>query len=267
MSNQHSNSNGSIRDIEREIDQDRSHLSATLSALENKFSPGQIVDQVLGYAKRNGGDFSDNLVKTVANNPLPTILTGIGVAWLAVSQGRSGSRSQYEESDFYATGYSTDASPSGQGFADGSSSSSKLSSTKGKASELKDHLSSSASHAGDKASHLASNARHSADAMRHRGQQQWARTSRGAQDFFAQNPLAVGAAAVAIGALIGASLPVSSREKEMLGETGERITDKAKSVAQEAKSTATEAGKAGLAAAKDKAKQSTDSKSTAEGAH
>lgn len=260
--NSHSNSNGSIKDMEREIDQDRTHFAQTLSALEEKFSPGQIVDQALGYAKRNGGDFSNNLVKTVSNNPIPTILTGIGLAWMAVSQNRNTGGSQYRDSDsYYEPG-----SYAGTTSTTGSSSSSKLSGAKDgakeKASGMKNSLSSSADHASERAHALSDNARHSARDMSDRGRQQWERTSTNARSFFQENPLAVGAAAVAIGALIGAALPVSSRERELLGSTGEQAIDRAKSMAKDAKDTATEAGKAGVQAAKDQAKQSKDSKTT-----
>lgn len=251
------NSNGSIKDIEREIDRDRSHFSETLRALENKFSPGQLVDQALGYAKRNGGDFSDNLVRTIASNPLPTILTGIGVAWMAMSQGRSSADSQYS-SDYgygYGSSYDTDSSMSGNGSS--SSMSGKLSGAKDKAKGLKGELSNSAHQMGDRASHFAGDARNSANQMRERSRQQWARTSEGARQFFEENPLAVGAAAVAIGALIGASIPASAKERELLGDKGEEVINKAKSMAEDAKHTATEAGKAGAQAAKDRAKEST----------
>lgn len=259
MSN--SNSNGSIRDIERGIEQDRSHFAETLSALESRLSPGQLVDQALGYAKKNSGDFSDNLVKTISNNPIPTILTGIGVAWMAINQNRGVSNGGYSSSDSY---YEPGSYAGGSG--------SKLGGAKDKAGELKgsagakasgmkSNMSDSAHRAGDKAHHLADQARHSAADMSDRSRQQWQRTSSGARNFFAENPLAVGAAAVAIGALIGAALPVSSREREMLGDTGEQALEKAKSMASDAKHTATEAGKAGAQAAKEKAKESKSAES------
>lgn len=248
MNNQ-SNSNGSISDIEREIDQDRSHFADTLSALENKLSPGQLVDQALGYAKKNGGDFSDNLVRTISNNPIPTILTGIGVAWMAI-QGRSNHPPGYNSSDrYYETG-----SHNGSG--------SKLSGMRDKASQLKGGLSDSVHRAGDQAHHLADGARNSAHDMSDRGRHQWERTSNSARNFFEENPLAVGAAAIAIGALIGAALPVTSRERELLGHSGEQAISRAKSMASDAKHTASEAGKAGMEAAKAKAKESKTTESS-----
>lgn len=248
MNNQ-SNSNGSIRDIEREIDQDRSHFADTLSALENKLSPGQLVDQALGYAKKNGGDFSDNLVRTISNNPIPTILTGIGVAWMAI-QGRSNHPPGYNSSDrYYETG-----SHNGSG--------SKLSGVRDKTNQLKGGLSDSAHRAGDKAHRIADNARNSAHGMSDRGRHQWERTAHSARNFFEENPLAVGAAAIAIGALIGAALPATSREKELLGSSGEQAINKAKSMASDVKHTASDAGRAGMQAAKEKVNESKTTESS-----
>lgn len=234
MSNNHSGANGSsIQDIEREIDRDRSHFSETLSALENKLSPGQLVDQALSYAKRNGGDFSDNLVKSVANNPIPTILTGIGVAWMALNQTSS---------------HSGDCEPNrsnGAGLSD------KMSQAKNKAKGYEGQISDSAHQASDKAQDMANKARHSAQEIGARSKQQWQRTSQQAVSFFEENPLAIGAAAVAIGALIGTSVPLTSREKQSLGRAGEQMVDEAQASAESAKDTATEAGKAAAQAAKD----------------
>lgn len=238
MNNNHSGSNGSIQDIEREIDRDRSHFSETLSALESKLSPGQIVDQALGYAKRNGGDFSDNLVRTVTSNPIPTIITGIGMAWMALNQNSSTAAHQYGHS-----------SSNGSGLSD------KLSDAKGKAQGFEDNLSDSAHRASERANQMAGDARHSAQEISARGRLQWERTSRQAVNFFEENPLAIGAAAIAIGTLIGSAIPSTAREKELLGEAGEQMVDEAKGMADSAKKTASEAGRAGVQAAEERVKE------------
>lgn len=239
MSNNNSGANGSsIQDIERGIDRDRSHFSETLSALEKKLSPGQLVDQALHYAKRNGGDFSDNLVKSVANNPIPTILTGVGMAWMALNQNSSPSES-------HAPGRSN-----GAGWSE------KMTQAKDKAKGYEGQFSDSAHQAGDKAYDMANEARHSAQELGTRGKQQWQRTSQQAVHFFEENPLAIGAAAVAIGALIGAALPLTSREKELLGHKGEEMVHDVQATAESAKDTATEASIAAAQAAKDSAAES-----------
>lgn len=49
----------------------------------------------------------------------------------------------------------------------------------------------------------------------------------GIERLLREQPLAIGAIGLALGALVGASLPRSRQEDELLGETGERLRDKA----------------------------------------
>src|SRR5690606_12067853 len=88
--------------LEREIDEQRAHIGDTISALEAQFSPGQMLDKVLSYGKTNGADFSRNLVNTVKDNPVPSLLTVLGVAWLMYGQNN---RSAYDD-----YGYASSAS-------------------------------------------------------------------------------------------------------------------------------------------------------------
>lgn len=74
--------------LEREINAKREHISDLVDALEQRLSPGQLMDQVLAYGKGNGGEFFHNLGTTLKNNPLPATLTAVGMAWLAMNQNR-----------------------------------------------------------------------------------------------------------------------------------------------------------------------------------
>jgi hypothetical protein len=81
------------RHIERDLEDTRSRLDATIDALQQKLSPGQMVDQAVTYFKEGGGvEFTHNLGRTVRDNPLPVLLIGAGIAWLAVSGTTSSSR-------------------------------------------------------------------------------------------------------------------------------------------------------------------------------
>ena len=72
--------------IERDLERTRSRMDNRLSELQERLSPGQIVDDLLGYFRGSeGGDFARNLMESVRNNPLPAALTGIGLTWLMAS--------------------------------------------------------------------------------------------------------------------------------------------------------------------------------------
>lgn len=64
------------------------HISDLVDALEQRLSPGQLMDQLLAYSKGNGGEFFHNLDTTLKNNPVPTALTVLGLAWLGLNQNR-----------------------------------------------------------------------------------------------------------------------------------------------------------------------------------
>ena len=75
--------------IERDLDRTRSRLDTHLSELQNRLSPGQVLDDLMGYFRGSeGAEIGRNLLDNVRGNPLPAALTGIGLAWLMASNPR-----------------------------------------------------------------------------------------------------------------------------------------------------------------------------------
>lgn len=74
--------------LEQEINAKREHISDLVDALEQRLSPGQMLDRVLAYSKGHGGEFFHNLGTTLKNNPVPATLTVLGLAWLGLNQNR-----------------------------------------------------------------------------------------------------------------------------------------------------------------------------------
>jgi len=75
--------------IERDLEHTRARLDATLGALQQKLSPGQMVDETMSWFKESGGgEFGRNLGRNVRENPIPVALIGIGVGWLMLGGGR-----------------------------------------------------------------------------------------------------------------------------------------------------------------------------------
>src|SRR5436853_288023 len=68
----------------------RAQVADTLDELRSRISPGQVVDEIVDYAREGGiGDFMRNLGNDVRSNPLPVGLIGAGLAWLMMTNGRS----------------------------------------------------------------------------------------------------------------------------------------------------------------------------------
>jgi ElaB/YqjD/DUF883 family membrane-anchored ribosome-binding protein len=83
--------------IEREINELRAQISDTLDAVQHKLSPGELLDQALGYAK-DGGAVAANIGRGMRDNPIPATLFGISLAWLWYS-GSRGARTDERRSD------------------------------------------------------------------------------------------------------------------------------------------------------------------------
>ena len=69
--------------LEREVEAQRDRVQDRISDIQDKLSPGQMVDELLSYAKnKGGGEFVTNLGRNVSGNPLPVALLGISLLWL-----------------------------------------------------------------------------------------------------------------------------------------------------------------------------------------
>jgi ferritin-like metal-binding protein YciE len=73
-------------DLEREVRMQRAAVSETLDEIRERLSPGQILDDVL--RSRRTRDTISRIGAVVAGNPVPVVLIGIGVLWLALSNER-----------------------------------------------------------------------------------------------------------------------------------------------------------------------------------
>lgn len=88
--------NRSSKDIEREIEEERSALSRSLEELQHQFSPERLVGTVTDTIRNNGGDVSRSVMNAVKENPMAVALTGIGLAWLIAGSSRSSQRHDYD---------------------------------------------------------------------------------------------------------------------------------------------------------------------------
>jgi len=99
-----SNGNGdrSAAEIEREVERNRARLMNTAEELKERVSPSQLADQAVEWLRGSGGrEFVGNMGATVRDNPLPVLMIGAGIAWLAFG-GRSeaAGRSRYASSSY-----------------------------------------------------------------------------------------------------------------------------------------------------------------------
>lgn len=101
----------SSAELQREIELQRTRVESTIDQIQQKLSPGQLVDELLAYTKGGGGEFVASLQRNVTANPLPVALLGVSLAWLmakpagAANGGTDRSDRQWDDSINQRRGY------------------------------------------------------------------------------------------------------------------------------------------------------------------
>lgn len=93
--------NKSSAELQREVEQQRARLEDRIDSIQEKLSPGQLVDELLAYTKGGGGEFISSLQRNVTANPLPVALLGVSLAWLIAKPASTASDSdrRWDDSD------------------------------------------------------------------------------------------------------------------------------------------------------------------------
>jgi hypothetical protein len=262
----------SVTELEREVDRERERVSATIDELQSRASVGSLVDQLVKAVGENGGEVSRNLGRSLRDNPLAALLTGVGLAWLMAGSGRPREeatdwgdpnrsylregRDRYAEPSFADTSaygsaerswspsdYAEPEDGSGEGglrerAADlagriGEGVSEAVGSVRDRASELSHAASAGVHRAGDTMRDAGSAMRHRAGAVRRSAAGSGRDLRHGLDTLIEDQPLVAGAIAMALGAAVGGALPRSRMEDQMFGEQSDRAMEAARSLAKD----------------------------------
>lgn len=242
------------------IEQTRSDMSGTIDAIKEKLNPQTLLqhakdtihDATIGRAQEAASHAVDtakdavssvvdtaqhamssaretvqgagsSVIDTLRENPIPAALAGIGIGWLWMSvrsrsAGQQGfPRSAYRYDD--RAGYEELRSSS-------SGVTQLLDKTQSKVSQVADR-------AQDKMGQVATQVQAQVSQISSQAQDQARRTVDQFERLMQENPLAVGAAAVALGAAMGLLVPQTSQENRWMGETRDKLAEKAQETAQE----------------------------------
>ncbi|HEX5046725.1 MAG TPA: DUF3618 domain-containing protein [Gammaproteobacteria bacterium] len=222
-------------ELAREADSARHAVEGTLSELEQRLSPGQMLDRVMDAVKEHGGEFGENLLAQVRNNPLPTLFAGIGIAWLMASSKTAPRSAGYDRSRMGDGDGMSSAFDSARGTASSTfdsardTASAAYDSTKNAAMDAMGATRAAASGAADAAGQAA----HRVADVTRRTMDTMAEASRtGAAtvtDLYREQPLVLGAVAIVAGAALGAMLPSTRAEDGLLGDIAEETKTRLKS--------------------------------------
>lgn len=215
--------------IEREIDAQRASISHIVDELESKFTPGQMFDQALSMMQSNGTTFLSNLGTSVRNNPVPAVLTSVGLLWLMMSQNRPPPRpADRFDTDEHSFGDMADGLADGidsaRGYLHSTTDTLKdgYRSLKGKAASVGDDLSAATDNLGHVVHHASDRLVRNTQVL-----------SNQFSHLLKEQPLIVAAAGIALGAMLGAALPTTAAEQRYLGKTSANLTGKVKQQARE----------------------------------
>ncbi len=253
---------------EREVERARADLSHTLDALKERLSLSHLFDEVRDqFLGSGGGEFATNLGRQVRNNPIPAALVGLGVLWLMMGdrdRSRSSAVRVYPEPG-RRPGYEGDAmgeraqqaaAQMGMGLrstaetmreagADTAEMARSAAAGAGEAvRSMAGSVSDTVSSAGESAAEWMQTAKEAVQSAGQGARQMRQQTRQNLNDMLEQQPLVVGAIGVALGALVGAMLPITRIEDEYMGETrdqlGKSISEQAGQLYEKGKVTATE---------------------------
>ena len=220
------------------------HVNNAIETAKNSLYDATI-GKAVGYMKNMGDGISDSkFVRTTRSNPLPLILIGVGAGWLAYNVRSGGSRRvrrsprrlregvQYDEfADRDRARRDMDRGTSFDINERHRDEASTLGAISNKASALGDKVSTAANSAYESASNAMDSAVTGAKDIANRAYSKAGEYSNVAYDTYDhhinENPLAVGAAAFALGAVVGLAIPSTRYEGELMGETRDELLKKA----------------------------------------
>jgi ElaB/YqjD/DUF883 family membrane-anchored ribosome-binding protein len=261
-----------VEQLERETEQTRAQIADTLDELKETMTPSHVLHQLADRINDGApAAFARNLKDQAVNNPFSVALIGAGLGWLMLSPRGSGgnfmhrSGERLRDAGDEAQQRATEAADAGRETAG-----SVAASTRQAAGEAADALRDSAAAASDSIQRTASSGYQTmADTARRISGSTRDATQRTLQsgnallDFCREQPMLVAGLGLAMGAMVGALLPSSDTEDQLMGETSDRAKQRAQDLATEQYETAKKVGERALGAAKDEvAKQANEPERT-----
>lgn len=221
--------------LEREVDEVRERLSQTVDALGTRLSPGELLDQFIGTAREHGGELGRNFGGQIKQNPVPALLTTVGIAWLMAGSGNNpsaGTGDSYS-GGAYAEEYDSMGSDGSDGSSMGEAVKSKLEAGKDKLAAGKSKLAEGKEAAATRLDGARSSLNNQTAAARQHAKIRASELQQNMQRFMHEQPLVAGTLGMALGAALGALVPPTEAEDRLVGSASDSATERAKQVAAE----------------------------------
>jgi hypothetical protein len=204
-------------EIRTEIEETRIEMGGTLSELGDRLEPSHLMDQAkenvreatIGRVEETAKGMSDMVMETIKRNPIPAAMAGAGLAllWANRSSGQNGHTGERRYGAYYGTTSSYGQhQPNGQ-----------------QGQGMGERVGDAASKVGETVGQVGDNVTRTVGDVGQNVGQGIGQVGGQLDRFMHASPLAVGAIAVGAGALIGAILPETQQEREMLSDAGRQI--------------------------------------------
>lgn len=254
--------------LAREAAAHRDRVQGTLDELEQRLSPGQLLDQALSHlnasnARSNMRGFGENLGRTARDNPMPVTLIGVGLAWLAMSSPADRDAAAARDVDGHTDGAITEERVAA---ADAAADAMERHAEETEAAfahrrdrlratilRLRDHAGESREALRERIDRTIADARGRAASLRSGTRAGVTRASGSLARTFEEQPLLVAAIGVGLGAAVAAALPPTRFEDEQVGPARDRMKQEASGHAARAARAADEHAAAAYRHARDEA--------------
>jgi hypothetical protein len=90
-------------EMERDVEAQRERIERRIGEIQERLSPGQLLDEALGHVRHGGARFASTLGDDLASNPIPTALLGVSLAWLIAGANRPRVDGHHADGHLYAT--------------------------------------------------------------------------------------------------------------------------------------------------------------------
>ena len=238
-------------ELRRDIERTQREMSRTIDEIQHRLSPHYMMQRTKDSMREAGVNASRSFIDKVRDNPIPAAMVGVGMFLLMRDSGPKGDGYDVEFIpertgwDAAGTPYSSVSEYRDLDFENG---------REGRVSEAKEKVQHAVSAAREATSEKLDSAVDRARQLRLQARMRMSRARYQSRDVLSENPLIAGLAALAAGAILGALIPETEKEHELMGETRDRLAGRAKEAAREGVSRAKDVAAAATSAATEAAK-------------
>jgi len=188
------------------------------------------IERVASNTGDSAKGMKSTLMTTIRENPVPSALAGVGIGWLLFNRADSSTSDQTRSSGQSQAGQAVGQAQQKVGDAAGQAqqavgqAAGQVQETAGQATDQVQQT------AGQVIDQVQETAGQVSDQVQYQAQRARGRL----EQMVVENPMPIGALALALGGAIGLAVPGTQREQELMGETRDRVVERVQETVQEA---------------------------------